>query len=103
MTSQGEWLTREQVDQVVESLSANDLIESGLAGNQDQAESVKAAAVAFNMAAKRIGLANGTLATEHMRAVDLAYFAQALKAYMDIDSPKSETLEGSPASATSGE
>ena len=89
----GDWLTREDIDRVVANLSADDLIESGLAGMEDRAESVKAGAGAFNRAAERLGLSNGTPATQHMRASDLGYFANALKSSMDIDGPKSEDTE----------
>lgn len=98
-----DWLTREDIDRVIGAMSADDLIESGLAGIDNAKESVKAGAVAFNLAAARIGLSNGTPATSHMRASDLTYFANALKGSMDVDGPKSEASEDSLPSADSGE
>ena len=95
------WLTREDIDKAIANLSADDLIESGLAGNQDASESVKAGARAFNLAAARIGLSNGTPATQHMHATDLGYFAEALKSAMDIDGPKSEDSDESQTSRAS--
>jgi hypothetical protein len=97
-----QWLTREQIDRVIEGLSADDLIESGMAGETDQTKAIGAAARAFNAAAARLGISNGTTATAVMRATDLRYFAEALKAYMDIDAPKLKPLEDSPDSAVTG-
>lgn len=97
-----QWLTREDIDRVIDNLSADDLIESGLAG-ADAADAVAAGAKAFNAAAARIGLSNGSNATAHMRASDLQYFASALKGAVDIDSPKPETLDPLQTSASSGE
>ncbi len=99
---QNNWLSRADIDRVVANLSADDLIESGLAGTTDSTESVRAGGRAFNMAAERLGLSNGSPATQHMHAADLGYFANALKGAMDIDSPKSEPSEDSLDSAITG-
>lgn len=96
-----QWLSRGDIDRVIDNLSADDLIESGLAG-ADAADAVAAGAKAFNAAAARIGLSNGSNATAHMRASDLQYFANALKGAVDIDSPKPEDSEDLPPFADTG-
>ena len=100
--TQAEWLTREQIDEVIDNLSAADLIESGLTGTDDKAESTKAGMRAFNASAERLGLSNGTPAMQHVHASDLMYFANSIKRSLDIDGPKSEDTEDSPRSVSTG-
>lgn len=82
-----EWLTKDQIDQVIDSLSAADLIEGTADGRKD----AQVAGAAFDSAAARMGLSNGTPATEHIRAADFGYMAERLGEAINVDSPKSDT------------
>ena len=94
-----DWLTREQIDEVVANLSAADLIEGTSGGKKDS----QVAGAAFDSAAKRLELSNGTPATEHVRAADFAYLANAIGEAINIDSPLSSETSDSPDSAAAGE
>ena len=48
------------------------------------------AGAAFDSAAARMGISNGTPATEHVRAADFQYLATQLGEVLDVDSPLSE-------------
>lgn len=90
-----EWLTREQIDQVVEAISAEDLIESGIAdAGKDNGKAVKAAKEAFNSAAAFIGVSNGTPASRHIRPADLTYWTSAISAAVNVGSPKAKGQKG---------
>jgi len=93
-----DWLTREQIDQVIENLAAADLIDA----SGDGKTSAQVAAAAFDSAAKRMNLSNGTRATEHLKLADLSYMADALGEAVNIDSPKSEESSGQPGSPDLG-
>lgn len=84
--SQLDWLTREQIDSVLDTLSAADLIEATGDGNRAGA---KVAGAAFDSAAARAGLSNGTPASQHVRASDFKYLAERLAEVIDVDSPLS--------------
>lgn len=86
------WLTREQIDQVIEKMSAADLI-AGM-GDGDTIKGPKMAGDAFNAAAARTGVSNGSPATEHVRMGDFAYMAKAITKAVNIESPLSEGQEG---------
>lgn len=97
--SQLDWLTREQIDQVVGSLSAADLIEATADGRKDAA----VAGAAFDAAAARLGLSNGTPATQHVHAYDFQYLATAIGEAINVDSPLSEATSDLPDSVAVGE
>lgn len=94
-----QWLSRAQIDEVIAGLSAADLIEATSDGRKD----AQVAGAAFDSAAKRMELSNGTPATEHVRAADFSYLASAIGAALDVDSPKSEATSNSPDSVAAGE
>lgn len=91
------WLTREQIEQILEGMSADDLIEA-----LDQPSDTKKATDAFNAAAKRLGFVNGSRATEHLRVTDFRYLASRMGEVINLESPLSEGTEDSPASADTG-
>lgn len=84
-----EWLTKEQIDAVIESMSASDLIDAMGDGVKTQS-SAKMAGIAFDAAAARMGLSNGTPATQHVRMVDFPYMAGKIGASVNIENPTSE-------------
>lgn len=86
-----EWLTREQIDQVISGMAAADLLEA--MGDGESIKGPKMAADAFNAAAARLGMSNGTPATQHVRMSDLKYMAEAITQAVNIDSPLSEGQE----------
>lgn len=84
-----EWLTREQIDQVVAAISADDLIESGLVdAGDDKNLALKAAKAAFNSAAAFIGVSNGSPASRHVHPRDLTYWSEAITEGVSVTSPK---------------
>jgi hypothetical protein len=93
-----EWLTKDQIDEVIAGLSAADLIEGTANGRKD----AQVAGAAFDSAAARLGLSNGTPATEHIRAADFGYMAERLGEAINVDSPKSDSDSQSLDSADSG-
>ena len=97
--SQLDWLTREQIDEVIAGLSAADLIEGTSNGRKDAA----VAGAAFDSAAARLGISNGTPATQHVRAADFQYLASQLGEAINVDSPLSETTSDLLDSAAVGE
>lgn len=99
-----EWLTREQINEIVAAISTDDLIESGLTETSgDSTKAVKAMRDAFNLAAESIGLSNGVVASKLVRATDLTYWSEALSAAVDVDSPKRDAPEPLHDSVASGE
>ena len=92
------WLTREQIDEVIAGMSARDLIDAS-AGDISNGER---AGMAFDSAAKRLGLSNGTPATASVKASDFLYLGQMMNEVMGNDSPKSQGGEDSPDSAATG-
>jgi hypothetical protein len=95
------WLNREQIDEVIDNLSAADLIEHMVEGS-DARSSVRFAGEAFDAAAKRIGMSNGTAATEHVRVSDFKYLAQRIGEAVNLGSPLSRAPGDSPDSANTG-
>jgi len=94
----GEWMTREQIDEVIAGLSAADLIAGTGEGRKDAA----VAGTAFDSAAHRLGLSNGSPATEHVRAADFGYLAEKIGEAINVDSPKSDLPSDSPDSVEPG-
>lgn len=87
------WLSREQIDAVIEGMSAADLVAAmGLFDSQKQ--STQWAMAAFDLAAARQEASNGTAASEHVRLADFAYLAQAVGEAINIEAPLSEGQEG---------
>lgn len=86
-----EWLTREQIDQVIEGMSASDLITA--MGDGEGIKGPLMAGQAFDSAAARLGVSNGTPATQHVRMADFAYMANAITKAVDVDNPLSEGQE----------
>jgi len=95
-----DWLTREQIDQVLEHISAADLIEAVGDGTRPGS---KVAGLAFDSAAHRMGLSNGTPATENVRANDFVYMATQLGEAINVDSPLSGKTSDLLASAEPGD
>lgn len=91
MTESGQWLTTEQIDQVIAAMSAADLIAA--MGNGEKLEGAAMAGAAFDNAAARIGLSNGTPATQHVSMKDFAYLAQRIGEAVNVDSPLSGAQE----------
>lgn len=97
-----DFLEREQIQQIVDSLSADDLIESGL-GSKD-VEPLKALRSAFDRAAQRYeGLIGGAPATQRVRVSDFQWWAKQLGGSINIDSPLSQGTEDLLHSAATGE
>lgn len=96
-----DFLEREQIQQIVDSLSADDLIESGLGGKD--VEPLKALRSAFDRAAERAGYTNGVAATQRVRVSDFQWWAKQLGGSINIDSPLSQGTEDLLHSAATGE
>lgn len=85
-----EWLSRETIDRVIEGMSAGDLVESM---GEHGGDSVQMPTGAFNRAAARMGVSNGTPATDHIHASDFRYLGESIGKAVNLDSPLSEGQE----------
>jgi hypothetical protein len=93
-----DWLTREQIDQVVETISAGDLIEAS------DKQGAKLIGAAFDSAAARLKIgSNGTAASMHVKASDMQYMAEGVGGVINVDSPLSEGTSRLPDLPDSGE
>ena len=90
-----EWMSREQIDEVLNNLSAADLIEA-----VDEASDTRKATGAFNAAATRMGIEQ---ALTRVRANDFKYLASRMNEVVNIDSPLSAETSESLASVNTGE
>ena len=81
------WLSREVIDRVIDGMAAADLI--GAMGDGESIKGPKMAGDAFNNAAARLGISNGTPATEHVRMSDFAYLAEKIGGAVNTESPLS--------------
>jgi hypothetical protein len=95
------WLTRAEIDAVLEGLSAGDLVEA-MDGVTDQ--TAKMPVRAFDLAAARQGLTGkGEKASTRVRATDFRYLAAAIGEAVNVESPLSEGTAALLDSADSGE
>lgn len=83
-----EWVTREQIDEVIDQMSAADLVHA--MGDKDKMGGTALASAAFNAAAARLGKSNGTPMLEHVRMSDFSYFAEKAGAAINVENPTSE-------------
>lgn len=87
-TAAEQWLTREQIDQVIAAMSAADLIAA--IGDGEKIQGAAMAGKAFDAAAARLGISNGTPATTHVSMADFGYLANAIGEAVNVDSPLSD-------------
>ena len=90
-----DWLTRAQIQDVVENLSADDLIRATTTG-----QGAEIAGIAFNSAAARMGTED---ATSKVKAADFQYLAEQIGGAINVESPLSEDTESLLNSADTGE
>ena len=94
-----QWLSRADIDSVLDQLSADDVIES-LA---EDVPPVKLPMLIFNRAAARQGVSNGTPASQHIRIADMRYMTAEVGKATSLNNPKSEDTDPSQDSADTGE
>ena len=82
-----DWLTREQIDAIIDGMSAADLLEA--IGDGTTVKGAKMLGTAFDAAASRAGFSNGTSATEHVRIRDFKYLADELGKVVSVENPTS--------------
>jgi len=83
-----DWLSREDIDRVIDNLSGADLIE-GLADGANKTDA-KISTVAFDTAAARLKVSNGSPASQHVRAKDYRYLTRRVSEVIAEDSPLPE-------------
>jgi len=83
-----DWLSREDIDNVIDNLSGADLIE-GLADGANKTDA-KISTVAFDTAAARLKISNGSPASQHVRASDYRYLTKRVSEVIAADSPLPE-------------
>ena len=88
-----DWLTREQIDTVVEAMSAADLV-SAMERFDAQKQATQWAVAAFDSAGVRLGMSNGSPTSEHVRMQDFSYLASKVSEVVNVDNPLSEGQEG---------
>ena len=93
-----DWLTREDIDQILDNLSAADVIEAIGDGTRAGAA---VAGVAFDQAAAPLG--HWDHATARVRVSDFQYLSEQMGEVMNVGGPKSEQPPDSPGSAATGE
>lgn len=98
--TQTDWLTREDIDTILDQMSAADVIEAIGDGSNAGA---KVAGLAFDAAAARLSYTNGTRASERVKASDFGYLGTKLGEVVSLDGPLPEKPESSRSSADSGE
>ena len=98
MATKQQWLTREQIDAVLEQLSADDLVKAYPA---DPDNPLKLPVAMFDNAAQRAG--HGEKAIARVRLNDLNYLTQKLGEVVNVDSPLSAETSSSLDSANTGE
>lgn len=101
MADSDNFLTRDQIDAIIETMTARDIF-AGMPSQAGETPSgPEVAGKVFESAANRQG--HGTEALDRVRPVDAMYLAEKLGEVFDMASPKSDSGEGSPPSAdTSG-
>jgi hypothetical protein len=85
------FLTRDQIDEVIAGLTAGDLIEA--MGDGDTIKGTRMIGIAFDSAAARLGISNGTQGTHMVSVSDFKYLADKLGGAVNTDSPLSEGQE----------
>jgi hypothetical protein len=94
-----EWLSRQEIDQIADNISADDLIEGMDGTGTQQQQGTRMVRTAFNRAAARLGIEQ---ATTRVRASDFKYLADRIGEVVNIDSPLSESTEALLVSADTG-
>ena len=83
-TRKQEWLTRDQIDEILEQLSADDPVQAYPA---DPDNALKMPIAVFNNAALR--LSHGNRAIQKVRLSDLNYLSGRIGEVVNVDSPLS--------------
>jgi hypothetical protein len=94
-----EWLSRQEIDQIADNISADDLIEGMDGTGTQQQQGTRMVRTAFNGAGARLGIEQ---ATTRVRASDFKYLADRIGEVVNIDSPLSESTEALLVSADTG-
>jgi len=98
-----QWLTAEQIDQIIVNASADDVIEAmALYPNAAEAP-MQISREIFNRSAARLEMTNGRTASQMIPAHDFGKWAEKLGELMRVDNPLSEASDLSPTSADIGE
>lgn len=92
-------LTREQIDFVLDNMTGADIVDH----IGDGTLGAKVATGAFDSAAARLGLTNGTRAMELLSVKDFMYMAGQFQEVVNLEGPKSEQPDDSQDSAATGE
>lgn len=101
MSKEVEWLTREEIDSILDSMSADALVEAMDEGKTKGAALMRGA---FNRAAESVGYeSNGRTPFQRVRLADFKHLAEKLGEVVNVESPLSESTEDSLSSVASGE
>lgn len=92
-------LTREQIDYVLDNMTGADIVDH----IGDGSLGAKVATGAFDSAAARLGVSNGTRAMELLSIKDFMYMASQFQEVVNLDSPKPELPDASQDSVSTGE
>ncbi len=101
-THQPRWLTDEQITEIIDNASADDIIEALAMYPEINEHGLEISREIFNRSADRLGMSNGTTALQMVRAKGWREFTQQLRGLIS-ESPKVEASDLSPDSADSGE
>ena len=84
-----EMLTREQIDSILEGMTGADIVDQF----GDNVPTAKIGTNAFDAAAARQGITNGTRAMELVHVQDFGYLANKLNEVINLDGPKADQPE----------
>jgi hypothetical protein len=101
MTDSDNFLTREQIDSILDGMTARDIFAAMPEDPGSQAKGSEIAGNTFEKAAERQG--HGTEALDRVRPADAVYLAGALGEVFTLAGPKADAGESSPPSAASGD
>lgn len=95
-----DWMTRQDIDRILDHLSADDLIEAMVPG---EAASAAMPMRAFNRAALRLGAATEDApASSRVKASDFQYLVKSIGEVINVDSPLPASTAALLDSAVSG-
>ena len=81
------FLSREQIDSILEGMTARDIF-AAMPDSTEKVNGSKVASIAFESAAERQG--HGAEALDRVRPMDGIYLASALGDLLSVDSPKAD-------------
>lgn len=97
------WLTEQQIDDVIAAASADDIIEAMAMYPDTDRAPLQLSREIFNRSADRLGLSNGTTASQMVHASDFRMFTEKMRGFFSHENPLEGVTDLSPDSVDIGE